>query len=113
MACLLAHEAVCEDSVLVVTDTPVEKVGSIIVPDESKNTPLCGVVVLAGREAIEKGPPGLAVGRRVSYSMMAGVGYPFRGNWEARVLRYSEIRIVLRDKSGIPIYRKAMREAKL
>lgn len=110
VACLRSHAAVNEDSLAVVTDMPTDKVRGIIVPDESQNTPRSGVVILCGKESLEKGPPGLACGKRVTWNMMAGTAFAFDKHWEMRVLRYSEVKTVLCDKSGVRAYKQAMKE---
>jgi co-chaperonin GroES (HSP10) len=109
-ATLECHASINEDFIAVVTDMPHEKTtGGLILPDESKVTPHSGVIVLCGRESLEKGPPGIGCGKRVTYSMMAGTGFPFAKNWEMRVLHFKEIRTILVDDSGVAVYRKAHR----
>lgn len=102
---LEAYAAITSDRLIVLTDDPQEMIRGIYVPPDKQNAPTSGVVVMCGAEAAEKFP-GLAVGCRVVYHFTAGTALPFANGWEARILRYSQVEVILKDESAKEFFKE-------
>lgn len=100
---LACYSGVTDDRLIAVTDDPTFQVAGIWTPDNTQKEQDSGVVIMCGSEAAAKFP-GLGVGRRIVWNFTAGTTLRFKGNWGAKILRYSQVEVILKDDSAMKYF---------
>jgi co-chaperonin GroES (HSP10) len=109
-AALSTYESFPDDRVIVVTDDPAEH-STLVLPEDCKTVPTSGMVVLVGSKVAEAFP-GCVPGKRVVWNYSSGATLPFSNKWEVKILRYSEILVVLKDDESMKVFEKATNKEK-
>lgn len=100
---LNCYEGITDDRLIAVTDDPTFKVAGIWTPDNTQKTQSTGVVIMCGPEASAKFPK-LRPGCRIVWNFTAGTSLPFFSNCEAKVLRWTQVEVILKDDSAMKYF---------